>query len=641
MRAAAITRALPRLNVDQRRVMGALRPFGIALNADTWVWPALPGAVHNREFRWSTFLKPFARARMSQDEAGAVLRWLAACWLTGCGGECKPTRPRRVVNQLRDVRRLLCILLREKHSSLETITPRQAQRALEALYLDQNGACRATNRTVLDSVRSFQDLYRLRPYLPAAVVLDPFPLSFVRSICARAKKSVPWEAPPEPVCLELIRQAIRLLGPPADDIVRLREKYITACESTKKHSPFRNGPRVMARAALKGERFATLPHESEPWTDLDAEDPQTIKALVCALEGACAVILLFLSGPRVSEVQRAGPGSLQYVRHDNGIEYPYFFAERSKQSVSRRLFFAASERDRASRRGWILGPSGVRALEVLEGLSGALRKLSRLPSYWLTVQCSGLWPAYRRPQITAIAPATINHRLKSFVRFVELHERTGWRGRLHTHMGRKACARFIAKRDRTALADLAIQFGHLSAYITDVGYARPDAEYRRLIDEELAGELQEVAADLASLDIDHTFANMNCEAVAEIRDRAVRFLGQLLSEADVRRLLGRGVRLVPCDWGMCIYREELSACEGNEFGPSAERRSPAVCVKCMNFLATQKHRPFWQRRLDDCKRWLAHRDLPDQTQHLLNNRLAEAQAVLAAIGTKSNSDDSQ
>jgi ketosteroid isomerase-like protein len=31
-------------------------------------------------------------------------------------------------------------------------------------------------------------------------------------------------------CLELIRQAIRLLGKPADDVIRLRRKYILACE---------------------------------------------------------------------------------------------------------------------------------------------------------------------------------------------------------------------------------------------------------------------------------------------------------------------------------------------------------------------------------------------------------------------------
>lgn len=56
--------------------------------------------------------------------------------------------------------------------------------------------------------------------------------------------------------------------------------------------------RKIARRALRGEQFATVPGEDQPWTTLSAEHPAAIKHLVDVIEGACATILLFLSGPQ-------------------------------------------------------------------------------------------------------------------------------------------------------------------------------------------------------------------------------------------------------------------------------------------------------------------------------------------------------
>ena len=116
-----------------------------------------------------------------------------------------------------------------------------------------------------------------------------------------------------------------------------------------------------------------------------------------------------------------------------------------------------------------------------------------------------------------------------------------------------------------------------------------------------------------------------------VRERVTQFLGEMRSALDVRRLLASGVRLVPCDWGMCIYRQETSLCEGTRDGPSAERRSPNVCRKCLNFVAPARHLPFWRRRIGDCRRVLSHRDLPQQTKSLVQERLAEALDVLTKI----------
>jgi hypothetical protein len=56
-----------------------------------------------------------------------------------------------------------------------------------------------------------------------------------------------------------------------------------------------------------------------------------------------------------------------------------------------------------------------------------------------------------------------------------------------------------------------------------------------------------------------------------------------------------------------------------------------VCRKCLNFVASAKHLPFWRRRAADCERVLSHRGLPEQTKILVELRLAEAQDVVKRI----------
>lgn len=614
------------------RVAAWMSEHGVEMNAPIWHFP-----LGNCDFRpnrivWARFLRGFPAESASSELAGEVLRWAGACWLSGCGGEFRRMRFSAARDRLRMLRHILLRLLPQYHN-LETITPRTVQGVVHQMYLNGDGSSWVTPYTLRKCLEVIHDVYRLRRFLPSGFSVDPVPQNYVASVMPRGRPSVPWNAPSEPVCLELIRQAIRIMDVPAQDIIRLRDKYIQACERAKGMHYGEYKAARLAASSLKGERFSTIPGERHSWTDLDPEDPRAVHKLLLVVQGACAIAIFFLSGPRISEVRRAGVGSLQYVRHSNGIRYPYFFAERSKQGTPDRTPFAgAQHRLNRPGRGWILGPAGVQALTVLHKLSRWPRAISGINNYWLTVHGGCLWNSChtRKPKISVVLPDLLNSWLNAFAHHVQLAECTGWNGRLHSHMGRKACARFIAKRDRTALADLAVQFGHLSAYVTDSCYAQPDSEYRRLLEDELASEMADVAQNLAALDVQRTYTTMGPDELGEIQKRMTRFVGDLRSGLEIRQLLGAGVRLVPCDWGMCIYRPQTSACGGGQYGPS-ERRSPAVCQKCVNFVATAKHRPFWQRRVEDCRRTLAHRGLPEQTVQLVKLRLAEALEVLASI----------
>lgn len=622
------------LRTAQQCILVALQEREIDFSAGVWRLPLSETLVSLQADRidWELFFRARSFSSHAHASLTATYKWLAACWLTGCGGEVRCYSIRTVRGRLYAIRQALHSL-QVNAESLPTLTPRQVQNAVRALRRTRDDSAPRSAQGLRLTLEAVHDLYRLRSYLPSALACDPFPMAFIRSALSGARPTDSWTAPPEPVCLELIRQAIRMIGTPADEVIRLRAKYVLACEDAKHLFPCSKKRLIRhARSFLSGERFTVLPGETEPWTQLSAASPVDLKQLVAALEGACAVVLLFLSVPRVSELRRAGVGCIRQIRHANGIAYPYFVAQRSKRGFGGvRRVSPSPARPGATERGWILGDAGVRALEVLRRLSRIPRRLSGMQSFWLTVHSPGLWTLTLKTPITIAPSGILNRYLNEFAKLIALSERTGWRGRLHSHMGRKACARFIAMRDRSALADLAIQFGHLNPFVTDASYARPDAEYRRLIDEELSGQMQEVAAELAGLDAEATYSHLDGSQLETLRTRAARFLGEMRSATDVRRLLAAGVRLVPCDWGVCIYRQETSLCEGTREGPSAERRSPSVCRKCLNFVATAKHLPFWRRRVGDCERVLAHHGLPEQTRRLIELRLTEARDVVMAI----------
>jgi hypothetical protein len=617
-----------------------LQRVGIDFDAEVWTWTSYfdeAEATNTTPIRWKEFMKPLASVKAESTNLEELFRTLAAILLTGCDGQAELLIPQSIKNILRDLRSLFLHFPNNRIPPLSTITPLQVQTAAKRMYFDSDGKPRVTKRSILSLIRSVRTLFIYAQYLPDALVLDPFPKKVAESFCRDASPGGgPRAAPPEPVCIELIRQAIRLLEEPAEDVIRMRSLYISTCEAlrTADNVDVKDLKEHCRREIIRvfsGERFATVSGEESPWCATVPGKSLELHALVRVIQGACAVVLLFLAGPRLSELQRAGVGCLRHKLHDNGITYPYFVAARSKRRAS-------AIRDKAKRplkdRGWTIGPAGQRALEVLEQLSLPLREISGKPGYWTTHTSNVAWPYAKRPKFGNMSHSNFNKRLNLFARWTRVGETTGWSGRLHTSMGRAACARFIAKRDRSALGDIAVQFGHLSAYTTDYYYARPDAEYRRLVEDELFVEMKVVAADLAALNPANTFSNVDKPSLLAIRDRADHFLGQIASGSDVRRLLGAGTRLVPCDWGMCVYRQETSGCEGSEFGPSAERRSPIVCMKCLNFVATEKHRPFWERRVADCKKYLALRAMPEQTVLLMKERLREAETVLAGMGER-------
>jgi hypothetical protein len=411
---------------------------------------------------------------------------------------------------------------------------------------------------------------------------------------------------------------------PADDVIRIRDRYAESIEASLAEGRSRRDMFRQARMVIADESFSTIKGESSPWTTKCANDTRDVTTLVYLIQAACFVVLTYTVGCRVSEIRRACPGCVCVREHPNGERHYYYSVPRSKMRTR-------IEGERWHARPWILSPGALRALEVLDKLSARLRDKSGIQNYWVKGNGTGLWPAASKT-FHVYNSQTINVRLRDLAKFVDLKGKTGWEGRLHTHQGRKCLARFVAKRDRGALEDLAIQFAHVSARSLDLSYARPDSEYGRILREEMAGEFVAAANQLLSTDPSAIFHNDSDEALSKSLVANAKFLGQLRTRREMSTLYTNGAPILPAIYGACSYRVSSSACHGNEGGPNPLLRSSHVCAGCVNFRATPLHEAWWRASLDDDQRVLRSRGIGAQAKEVLRARIARALGVLAVIG---------
>lgn len=606
--------------------------LGINFHAPTWRLPndlAMP-SDQSISIDWKSFFAPFTKVHTATSELQLALRTLAALWITGQNRSERRLKAITLKARLSLIRSFVLCMARWGHDSLQSVSPTEAQKWIRQNYLEGQDEP-ATKKTVKAAITAIRDLHLLQADLGMGLVLDPVPKKAEKRILSKARENKTWEAPPKVVCEALLHAALRLLNEPAEDLIRLVHKYATAIESARRRGIAQK--KKLGRCgkeALIGERFAVISGESRPWTEVDPLSPGKVALLLRRIQDACFIAITYTTGPRVSEVRRAGPNSLRRLTHQNGTVHPYYFAPRSKVRERPRSTEAMSNDVKES--PWILSPAACRAFDVLERLSAPLRARSKVENYWVTFSGSGLWPR-KEPKKNFHIPTSgnFNNRLNRFAAFVDIEAKTGWSGHLHSHMGRKCLARFIALRDRSALADLAVQYAHTSGAVTDEGYGRPDNEFRRLVDEEIAKELARAAAELANLDPDEIFHNMDKISFEHWVSPLIGFRGKLMQGAELRKLFAKGASLVPGLWGGCIYRQATSACKGNRSGPNAAMRSPLTCAGCTNFIATAKHAAWWKLYREDCTTFLKISGLPTQIKLILRQRVEQADEILVRI----------
>ncbi|QXE12586.1 hypothetical protein HXW87_02685 [Pseudomonas sp. Y5-11] len=605
-------------------VTDGLAKYGCEFDDDIWTFTnPNRDSIADRPtlFKWPKILvEPY---NLSPHYAG-LLKSVAACMLVGLAGV--RYSPETVKVKLTYIRRLFFGAHEKGFPKLATMTAMQAQKIIEELFLN-NGEKKHCNKTIGQCLFSINLVHRLSSYTGDGFESEPFPTKVRKRILFGFRELEEWEAPPNNASFYLLRQAIKLIDTCTECLLRVYGKYVGAVDNIKAQGVTnRAAVAKYADSVISNEIFSFGPGLGQSLESLKASRQQDISTLLCHIQTACFIVITFTTAPRISEVRRARVGSISKRKHYTGREYYYYSSARSKKRYSADL--ESSYGDQGEDDPWVLSSAAVKAFETLTRLSAPARLASGTDNLWLVSSGDTLWPFFPKVGFNVIGVTAVNIRLNTFAKFIGLSEVTGWSGRLHSHMGRKLFARFVAMRDRSALGDLAVQYSHTSAYSVDISYAKPGIEFRRLVKDELALEMEAAVRDLVGVDSGTIYTTPSGVHQSE---SILRFAGEFKTNKDVLLLLGRGVKLIPCQWGACNYKQELSACEGSREEPNPSKRTPEVCSRCSNFLATPKHEIWWQQYRDDSLKWLSLSGMPDQTRHVLKLRLQQAEKVLGVI----------
>ena len=359
---------------------------------------------------------------------------------------------------------------------------------------------------------------------------------------------------PDAVATALVAGALRLVGAPADDVIRLRD---LAAEAYAGHET--RGEALQDTAAgsrLRAFTFSTLAGEEVPWRKPVAR-LWDVQPLIDRIYDACFVTIAWLTGARVSEILGLEAGCIERHVDEGGVSVAYMCG---------RIFKLATGEGGKPHR-WIAPEPVVRAIEVLERVSAPLRQKHGTTSLWLMTRDSVL---LRQPAGIPHSQSFVVRLNGAFAAFIglPLHEGEPWH--LTTHQGRKTFARFIGKRDRTGLHALQMHLGHVSRIMTDVAYVGSDFELAELIGEETIAETRAALEDLLTAPALAGHAGRMISARSRFRGRTRD--GEISDYVDFI-LRDSGMVLGVCDWGYCLYRREHSGCQGDGAGPNPALRT--------------------------------------------------------------------
>ena len=423
---------------------------------------------------------------------------------------------------------------------------------------------------------------------------------------------------PDAIATVLVSKALRLLGPPADDVIALQRKAQGLYDDGLASGRTQTKVGFDVVDEIVWFSFSTLPGEDAPWRTTPVTSTKDVRTLIQRIYEACFVTVAYLVGARLSEILGLQVGCIEHHPNAAGDEqFAYLIGRIYKTSKGR-----AGKAHR-----WVAPPAVERAVAVMEQLTEPLRRRTGRTDLWLAMASCGL--VGPRPRISVPCGGTIILRLnESFAPFIDLPQHEGKPWHLNTHQGRKTFARFVAKRDRTGLHALQKHFGHVSLAMTDRGYVGTDFALGDLIDRHARDETRAALEELLTASALGGKAGRTIAGRSQFRGRTrdgevQAYVDFLMAETDLR--------LGTCDWGYCVYREESSACHGNEKGPNPVLRTESVCATCANFAVTGKHRPVWEGRRAQNAELLKQPALDPKSRELAQARITECDRILVQL----------
>jgi hypothetical protein len=465
-----------------------------------------------------------------------------------------------------------------------------------------------------------------------------------------ATKAVGWIEPlPDEVALPIMNAAHRMIGVPADDVIRLQRLYLDAVSSVS-HCCRDHQARI-GEPVITAFRFSQVPGNETPWREPVSSGtvPRYVKArvyesrldthsqlrrLIEDICAACVVVLQSESGMRINEISGLPAG----LSSATGL--PLCVEMRPSKTGLHDLFFLRgrlSKLEVAPRPvEWLLGarpcgsieiPAPVRAITVLNHLFEPLRSRALDPSLRNDLMVQGTTQRGYPRDGKMIGKITCDRLLWSQRNFVLTwcdfstlpdHNAAGQNlatyrvtkgSCLLSHAWRKTFALYMFRVDPRMIPAIAQQFHHLSLAMTEQGYIGNDPtlieamdqvrvqQTARFMYETLRGK-RPITGRLAKLiqehsaELDHLMMGDSLKARHEIEAWVV--------EQDLRIWFSAHgkcfIQLSPMQ-SRCHERAETLHWTNRE--PNYLHRSPDVCLGCALYAIDGDHAPYWIERYSE------------------------------------------
>lgn len=541
-------------------------------------------------------------------------------------GELPPNEPRP---KIMSIRRHFTELLRFTH----WVDARPGVSCLADLTADGFAAYVLHLHTVLPGEASREVaqcavrlLYRYRTVLPGdRLIVDPLDCEHWGNSTRRARAENTTLRIPEQVMGPLLAWCVRIVDDLAPDILGLVDAvraHHTASRPRSRHPRITFTPSWPHFVAASGAAVVQPPRG----------EPGRFDTAVLArlLQGACYILIAYLSGMRDSEVKHLRPGSARALL--NGTGHPYRWTITS-------LAFKGEDDPAGTTATWIIGASAARAVAALErlqppGTDLLFKSLSHRPQDRrgaLTVRSSN---ELINHVITWINGYCRHHRLSDSIPEID-----GKPWNLTGRQFRRTLAWYIARRPGGVIAG-AVQYRHLGIQMFE-GYAgTSDSGFRAEVEAEQAMQRGE---HLLALPTDHQHdlrGPAAAEATTRLADLRQRtgFTGSVITDpARLRRVLARhDPEVYPGTYVTCVFNPDKALCRPRTTtGSGRVRPVPLDCrpLQCRNVALTTANASALAdeaERLD--ARIHAHPALPPLVHADLERRRDEIHAFLLTDG---------
>lgn len=454
-------------------------------------------------------------------------------------------------------------------------------------------------------------LYKQREKLIDSLTFEPFNGQALHT--GASTGSIPWI--PDEVAVPLYQHALKWIveySPAIEDMSALVLDTYRGCinRGTQSITAYYHAKAVIRSTKAK---VAHLP--------VPVEKVDDVAKLFNRLADACFIVIAGFVGMRFHEIAELKEDCILSRTSADGLLRVWFLRSCSHKTSSevngREMTWTAGSTPIDSEEV----PPAIKAVQVLTRLKKVKNDVPGQPLYSALFAFRGLVAYRQQANYGRFTNEKLTERLDAFVQSISLPR--DWK--ISLHQFRKTFARFVARMDKSNLRALSRHFHHTSLAMTDGSYVGGDFELSELVSEfqqeELAYHLQRLIASPA-------LAGRMADAVAthgrsmidKVNGDTTKLIELIVSDTDIT--------IHSCDWGFCLYRQELSACKGGHKSPNYANRNVSVCSRCPNLVITKDdHKAFWldRKRLHEGLLLHAANDLQ---LRVIRARLDECQNVL-------------